>query len=180
MTTKDSPTFRRRRVALELVPRDRSTEQRLTDIESDLTELDRLIEDVLTAARLDTARLPVHAGPLELQALLLQLAARAGDDPVVAKKTVHVEPGPPLEVTADELPGGSVTVELGGLSRDTVELRDGSTLLGDVISMSMTEVVVRVDGKDQAIDRNQVKKVMLVERMVTQQPTVTQPAAQPK
>jgi hypothetical protein len=83
----------------------------------------------------------------------------------------------PLEVTADELPGGSVTVELGGLSRDTVELRDGLIVLGDVISMSMTEIVVRVDGKDQAIDRNQVKKVMLVERIVTQQPVVTQPAA---
>jgi hypothetical protein len=83
----------------------------------------------------------------------------------------------PLEVTADELPGESVTVELGGLSRDTVELRDGSIVLGDVISMSMTEIVVRVGGKDQAIDRNQVKKVMLVERMVTQQPAVTQPAA---
>jgi len=84
----------------------------------------------------------------------------------------------PLEVTADELPGGSVTVELGGLSRDTVELRDGSIVLGDVISMSMTEVVVRVGGKDQAIDRNQVKKLMLVERMVPQQPTIMHPSAE--
>jgi hypothetical protein len=31
----------------------------------------------------------------------------------------------PMEVTPEELPGGSITVELGGLSRDTVELRDG-------------------------------------------------------
>jgi len=85
----------------------------------------------------------------------------------------------PLEVTADELPGGSISMELGGLSRDTVELRDGSMVLGDVISMSMTEVVVRVDGKDQAIDRNQVKKIMLVERIITQQPAVAVPAATP-
>lgn len=80
----------------------------------------------------------------------------------------------PLEVTADELPGGSITIELGGLSRDTVELRDGSVVLGDVISMSMTQVVVRVEGNDRTIDRNQVKKMMLVERVVTQQPPVTQ------
>jgi hypothetical protein len=81
----------------------------------------------------------------------------------------------PLDVTADELPGGSITVELGGLSRDTVELRNGTVLLGDVISMSMTEVVVRVDGKDQSYARNLVKKVMLVERVIEQQPAVVQP-----
>jgi hypothetical protein len=82
--------------------------------------------------------------------------------------------GTPLEVTPDELPGGSITVELGGLSRDTVELRDGSVVLGDVISMSMTQVVVRVDGKEQVYDRNQVKRLILVEREVTQQPPVMQ------
>jgi len=89
--------------------------------------------------------------------------------------------GTPLDVAADELPGGSITVELGGLSRDTVELRDGTVLLGDVISMSMTDVAVRVDGKDQSYPRNQVKKIMLVERVVQQQPAVIQPApAEPK
>jgi PEGA domain len=71
----------------------------------------------------------------------------------------------PLEVSADELPGGSVSFELGGLSQDSVELRDGKTLLGDVISMSMTTVIIRVEGKDQKYDRNQVKKIILVERI---------------
>ena len=91
--------------------------------------------------------------------------------------------GTPLEVTPDELPGGSITVELGGMSRDTVELRDGAVLLGDVLSMSLTSVVVRVDGREQTLERNQVKKMMLVERQVTQQPVVIQPVpaqAQPK
>jgi len=83
----------------------------------------------------------------------------------------------PLEVTADELPGGSVTFELGGMSRDTVELRDGTTLLGDVLSMSLDTMVVRVDGKDQKYDRNQVKKLFLVQRVVSEQPAVTSPAA---
>jgi hypothetical protein len=87
----------------------------------------------------------------------------------------------PLEVGADELPGGSVSFELGGLSQDTLELRDGTTVLGDVISMSLTAVVVRVEGKDQKYERNQVKKMILVERITTQQSPITQPApAKPK
>jgi hypothetical protein len=53
--------------------------------------------------------------------------------------------------------------------------------LGDVISMSMTEVVVRVDGKDQNYPRNQVKRIMLVERVTTPQEPGTQLApAKPK
>jgi hypothetical protein len=83
--------------------------------------------------------------------------------------------GTPVEITQDELPGGSISFELGGLSRDTVELRDGTVLLGDVISMSMTAVVIRVDGKDQTYARNTVKKIMLVERETTEQPAVIQP-----
>lgn len=71
-----------------------------------------------------------------------------------------------LDVGADELPGGSISLELGGLSKDTVELRDGTIVLGDVMSVSMTNVLLRVDGKDQKYDRNQVKKIMLVERQV--------------
>jgi len=42
----------------------------------------------------------------------------------------------------------------------------------------MTQVVVRVDGKEQTYDRNLVKKIILVERQVTQQPPVVQPAPQ--
>jgi hypothetical protein len=80
----------------------------------------------------------------------------------------------PLEVAPDELPGGSITFELGGLSKDTVELRDGTILLCDVLSMSMAQITVRVAGQDQTYDRNRVKKIMLVERE-TQQPVVTQP-----
>lgn len=118
----------------------------------------------------------------------------AGMTPVMVKLTIgshnldltkegYAPGSTPLEVTPDELPGGSITVELGGLSRDTVELRDGTVLLGDVLSMSLTSVVVSVDGKEQTLERNQVKKMMLVERQITQQPVVIQPAttqSQPK
>jgi hypothetical protein len=37
--------------------------------------------------------------------------------------------------------------------------------------MSMATVVVRVEGKDQKYDRNQVKKIRLVERVTTQPAT---------
>jgi PEGA domain-containing protein len=116
----------------------------------------------------------------------------AGITPVMVKLTIgnHTldltkegyAPGTtPFDVTPDELPGGSITVELGGLSRDTVELRDGTVLLGDVLSMSLSAVVVSVDGKEQTLERNQVKKMILVERQVTLQPIVIQPTpAQPE
>lgn len=111
-----------------------------------------------------------------------------GTTPVMARFTIgthqldlskegYAAGNTPLEVTADELSGGSITVELGGMSRDTVELRDGAVVLGDVVSVSMTQVVVHSEGKEQIYDRNQVKKIMLVERQVTVQPVVVQPAS---
>lgn len=85
----------------------------------------------------------------------------------------------PLEVTGEEGDGGSISFELGGLSNDTIQLRDGTMILGDVISMSLSSITMRVDGKEQKYDRNRVKKIILVERITTQQPAVTQPI-QPK
>lgn len=73
-----------------------------------------------------------------------------------------------LDVTSDLLPGGSVTFELGGLSQDTVELRDGTVVLGDVLAMSITDITMSIDGKVQKYERNQVKKIMLVEREAPQ------------
>ena len=88
----------------------------------------------------------------------------------------------PLDVNPDEAPGGSITVTLGGLGDDTIELRDGSILTADVISMTLESVVISVQGKERTLDRNQVKKMILVER-VTQQPVVVQsatPESKPK
>src|SRR5262249_39112519 len=45
----------RMRVALELLPRDPAAQARVRDIELDLEELDRLIEDVLTTSRLEAS-----------------------------------------------------------------------------------------------------------------------------
>ena len=85
----------------------------------------------------------------------------------------------PVEIKPDEVPGGSITFELGGLSRDLLELRDGKVLQGDAISLSLTSVVMRVDGQDQTYDRNLVKKIILVQRETVQQPPVVQPSTRP-
>jgi hypothetical protein len=73
----------------------------------------------------------------------------------------------PLEVAPDEAPGGSITITLGGLSNDSLELRDGSTITGDVMSMTLEKIVIDVNGQRQTLDRNRVKKIFLVERIVT-------------
>ena len=70
----------------------------------------------------------------------------------------------PLVISPDDASGGSVTYELGSASRDTVELRDGTLITGDLISVDAQQVVVRVGGEAKAFDRNQVKRILLIER----------------
>ena len=70
----------------------------------------------------------------------------------------------PLEVGSDDASGGSVSYELGASAHDTLEMRDGSVLTGDLESISATDVVVRIGGKQQHFDRNQIKSLLLVER----------------
>jgi hypothetical protein len=70
----------------------------------------------------------------------------------------------PLLISPDQLAGGTVSFELGGVSHDTVELRDGTMIQGDVESVDAHNVVVEVGGKAQSLDRNQVKRISLVQR----------------
>jgi hypothetical protein len=101
-----------------------------------------------------------------------------GEPAGTTPKTVHLSPGQhklefskegfrtgtyPLEIGPDDT-GGSINIELGGLSHDTIELRDGTVITGDVETVSATSVEVRVAGKIQTIERNQVRKIFLVER----------------
>lgn len=92
----------RLRMALALLPREGATEARLVEAERDLTELERLIDDVLATARLDATGLPTRLGEVDVRGLLAGLAARAHDDPLVAGRTIRVADGPPLTVVADE------------------------------------------------------------------------------
>jgi signal transduction histidine kinase len=91
----------RMRVALELLPRDPATQTRLRDLEGDLGELDRLIEDVLTTSRLDASGLPLHLGRVDVRALMEQLATRAAHDPATAGKTLTLGGGHGVTVMAD-------------------------------------------------------------------------------
>jgi len=52
----------------------------------------------------------------------------------------------PLEIGPDDASGGSVSYELGTSAHDTIELRDGSVLSGDLETVSATEVVIRLGG----------------------------------
>ncbi len=70
----------------------------------------------------------------------------------------------PFVVSPNQISGGSVTFELGTSAHDTVELRDGTVLTGDVEEVNGTQVVVRVGGDLQNLDRNQVKRILLVQR----------------
>jgi len=70
----------------------------------------------------------------------------------------------PLDISQNDVSGGSVTFELGAAAYDTVELRDGTVLSGDLVSVSGMDVEVRVGGAIQHIDRNKVKRVLLVQR----------------
>jgi hypothetical protein len=102
-----------------------------------------------------------------------------GEDSGATPKIVRITPGKhvlefnkegfnpgkfPLEIGQDDVSGGSVSYELGTLSHDTVELRDGSVMVCDIESMSATEVVLRVGGALQRMDRNKIKRMLLVER----------------
>lgn len=70
----------------------------------------------------------------------------------------------PLEIGPDDASGGSVSYELGTSVHDTVELRDGTVINGDVESVSATQLTVRMGGKDTIYPRNQVKRILFVER----------------
>ncbi|MGD0156406.1 MAG: PEGA domain-containing protein [Terracidiphilus sp.] len=70
----------------------------------------------------------------------------------------------PLEIGPDDVSGGSISYELGAARYDTIVLRDGSVLNGDLDSMSGMDVVVRIGGSLQHFNRNQIKQIVLVER----------------
>ncbi len=70
----------------------------------------------------------------------------------------------PFEMGPRDTNGGSVSYELGTSTHDTIELRDGSVLSGDLLSMDATQVQVRIGGNIQTYERNQIKRVLLTQR----------------
>lgn len=70
----------------------------------------------------------------------------------------------PFEITAQDASGGSVSYELGSAAHCTVELRDGSVLEGDLVSVNGMHLEIRIGGSTQSFDRNQVKRILLTQR----------------
>jgi PEGA domain len=85
----------------------------------------------------------------------------------------------PLEIGPDDVSGGSVSYELGAARYDTVVLRDGSVLNGDLDSVSGMDVVVRIGGNLQHFNRNQIKQIIMVERDVPNSGPLPEPAPKP-
>ena len=79
------------RLALELLPRDAASEARIGEIEADLGELDRLIEDVLITSRLQATGLPTHPASIALRPLLAQVIERTRSHPHTAGKDVRLK-----------------------------------------------------------------------------------------
>ena len=84
----------------------------------------------------------------------------------------------PLEISRDDVSGGTVSYQLGSSAFDSIELRDGSVLNGDLVSVSGMDVEVRVGGGIQHLDRNKIKQVILTQREAPA-PSLP-PAASPK
>ncbi|MGA9060883.1 MAG: PEGA domain-containing protein [Terracidiphilus sp.] len=70
----------------------------------------------------------------------------------------------PLEIGPNDVSGGTVSYELGAASFDSIELRDGSVLNGDLVSISGMDVQARIGGTIQHVDRNKVKCIVLTQR----------------
>jgi len=81
-----------------------------------------------------------------------------------------------LEISRNDVSGGTVSFELGASAFDSIEMRDGSVLNGDLVSIEGMDVEIRVGGVLQHIDRNKIRRVMLVVRSA---PTPDLPAVAP-
>jgi len=91
------------------------------------------------------------------------LAVALGKHVLEFSKEGYTTASTPLEIEQNALPG-SVNVELSALTLDTVVLRDGIVLMGDLVSVSNTSVSLNVKGKLTKVDRNRVARIVLSER----------------
>jgi signal transduction histidine kinase len=90
------------RVAMELLPDDANTAARRRDLNADLDELERLIDDVLTTSKLEATGLPAHVGKVTVSDVYEQLAERAKVDPLTAGKQVSVHADGAGTIDADQ------------------------------------------------------------------------------
>ena len=90
------------RVALELIPRSAAVETRLQGIETDLAELESLIDEVLTASRLDSSSLRLQLSEVDCRELFTRITEQAARDPVTVGQELRAVVGPGVLLIADE------------------------------------------------------------------------------
>jgi hypothetical protein len=69
----------------------------------------------------------------------------------------------PVEIVENAMPG-SVELELTALSLDTVVLRNGTVMLGNVTSVTDTGVNVNIKGKPTKLERSRMARIVLGQR----------------
>jgi hypothetical protein len=79
-------------------------------------------------------------------------------------KRVSIQGSSRLKLLRVMRPAEVSAYELGSPAHDTIELRDGSVLSGDLVSISGVQVQVRIGGNTQTFARNQRKRILLTER----------------
>ena len=75
-------------------------------------------------------------------------------------KEGYVTESTAVEIADNALPG-SVELELNPLTVDTVALRDGTVLLGKLVSVTGTAVSINIKGKPVNLDRSRVARIVL-------------------
>jgi hypothetical protein len=131
------------------------------------------IEDVTTATR--SVSITVNSTPPGAT------LAVDGNAVGVTPRMITVEPGHhtlaftkegfatgtfPLDIGRDDASGGTVNFELGVPAFDSLEMRDGTVLYGDLLSISGMDVEIRVGDSIQHLDRNKIKRVLFIPRNV--------------
>ncbi len=87
------------------------------------------------------------------------LAISPGKHVLEFSKEGYESASTPLEIAENAMPG-SVNLELVPSTTDTVVLRDGTVLTGNVTSVTGTGVSINVKGKPTKLERNRVARVV--------------------
>ncbi|MGC2446349.1 MAG: PEGA domain-containing protein [Candidatus Sulfotelmatobacter sp.] len=85
----------------------------------------------------------------------------------------------PVEITENAMPG-SVDLELTALTLDTVILRNGTVLLGNLTSVTETSLSINIKGKPTKLDRSRVARIVLGQRRSSASATTARKTPIPK
>jgi len=97
------------------------------------------------------------------------IALAPGKHTIEFRKEGYAMASAPVEIAENAMPG-SLNVDLEPLSLDTVVLRDGTELVGNVTSVTATGVAITVKGKATKFERAKVARVVFGVKGATSAP----------